>query len=98
MEVEISSVLSTELIVLNVEVFVLCGDITKFDIISSLFVLLLSGKLTVRVLYSWISWGGVTSLFLLTELFPKSSIKPCTQHSTPSMRRETIQAQHSTET
>ena len=79
-EVEISSVLSTELIVLNVEVFVLCGDITKFDIISSLFVLLLSGKLTVRVLYSWISWGGVTSLFLLTELLPKSSIKPCTQH------------------
>ena len=72
-EVEISSLLSTEVIVLSVELFVLCGDITKWDIISSLFVLLLlSGRWTVRVLYSCISWGGVTSLFLVTELFPES--------------------------
>ena len=50
------------------ELFVLCGVITKFDMTTAVLSL---GKLTVRLLDSWISLGGVTSLFLVVEMFPK---------------------------
>ena len=83
----LSSILVVVLVVVLLDSFVLCGDvvITKFDNIGSVLMSLWdSGRLTVRLLDSRISLGGVmTSLFQVeTETLPGITMKTKTMQDT----------------
>ena len=83
----LSSILVVVLVVVLLDSFVLCGDvvITRFDIMGSVLMSLWdSGRLTVRLLDSRISLGGVmTSLFQVeTETLPGITMKTKTMQDT----------------